>query len=59
VEQTERSETSAHKIRTPENHPKETMQHSERDESLKSRKIQQLFVHNRYWTEGCGEHDNV
>jgi len=31
------SETSAHKIQKPGNHPKETMQHSEHGESLKSR----------------------
>jgi hypothetical protein len=31
------SETSAHKIQTPGNYPEESIQHSERGESLKSR----------------------
>ena len=35
---TECSETSAYKIQTPGSHPKESVQHSEQDESLKSRK---------------------
>jgi len=34
---TECSETPAHKIRTPRNHPKEIIQHSEHGESLKRR----------------------
>jgi len=38
VEQTRCSETSAHKIQTPGNHPKEGIPHSQHD-SLKSRKI--------------------
>jgi len=33
---TECSETSAYRIQTPENHPKESVQHSEHGESLKS-----------------------
>jgi hypothetical protein len=33
---TVRSETSAHKIQAPGNHPKERIQHSEHGESLKS-----------------------
>jgi len=37
MEQTECSETSAHKIQTPENYPKENTQHTEHGESLKSR----------------------
>jgi hypothetical protein len=37
---TECSETSAYKIQTPGNHPKERKQHSEHGESLKSRKIE-------------------
>jgi len=37
MEQTECSETSAHKIQTQGNHPEERIQHSEYDESLKSR----------------------
>jgi hypothetical protein len=32
------SETSAYKIQTPGNYPEESKQHSEQDESLKSRK---------------------
>ena len=35
------SETSANKIQTPENHPKEIIQHSEHGQSLKSRIILQ------------------
>jgi len=34
---TECSETSAYKIQTPGNYPEESIQHSEHDESLKSR----------------------
>jgi hypothetical protein len=37
MEQTECSETSAHKIQTPRNCPEESVQHSEHGESLKSR----------------------
>ena len=36
MEQTECSETSAYKIQTPGNYPEESVQHSERGESLKS-----------------------
>jgi hypothetical protein len=39
MEQTEYSETLAYKIRTPVNHPEESIQHSEHGESLKSIKI--------------------
>ena len=35
---TGRSETSPYKIQTPGNYPKESIQHSEHSESLKSRK---------------------
>jgi len=37
MEQTEFSETSAYKIQTPGNHPKESIKHSGQGESLKSR----------------------
>jgi len=37
MEQTECSETTAYKIKTPENYPEENIQHSEHGESLKSR----------------------
>jgi hypothetical protein len=37
IEMTERFETSANKIHTLENQPKESIQHSEHGESLKSR----------------------
>jgi hypothetical protein len=37
MEQTECSETSAYKLQTPGNYPKESIQHLERGESLKSR----------------------
>jgi len=39
MEQTECSETSAYKIQTPGNHPKESIQHSGHGESLKSRTL--------------------
>jgi hypothetical protein len=39
MEETECSETSAHKIQTPVVYPKERIQHSEHGESLKSRII--------------------
>jgi len=39
MEQTECSETSAYKIRTPGNCPEENIQHTEQGESLKSRTI--------------------
>jgi len=42
MEQTECSETSAHKIQTPGNNPEESIQHLEHGKSLKSRK--QKFV---------------
>jgi len=37
MEQTGRSETSAHKIQKPRNNPKERVKHPEHGESLKSR----------------------
>jgi len=37
MEQTECSETSAYKIQTLGNYPKESIQHTEHGESLKSR----------------------
>jgi hypothetical protein len=44
MEQTERSETSAYKIQTLGNYPKEIIQHSEHGESLKLRIIQFYFL---------------
>jgi hypothetical protein len=44
MEQTECSETSAYKIKTPGNYPEENTQHTEQDESLKSRRF--LFLPN-------------
>jgi len=37
IGETECSETSVHKIHTPESHPKERIQHSEKGEILKPR----------------------
>ena len=37
MEQTECSETSAYELQTPGNYPKESIQHTEHGESLKSR----------------------
>jgi len=42
MEETECSETSAYKLQTPEKYPKESIQHTEQGESLKSR-IHSLF----------------
>ena len=39
MEQTKCSETSAHKIQKPGNHPDDRIQHSEQGKSLKSRKM--------------------
>jgi len=39
MEQTECSETSAYKLQTPGNYPKESIQHTERGESLKLRRL--------------------
>jgi len=43
MEQTECSETSAYKIQTEGNYPEESVQHSEHDESLKSRIWKELI----------------
>ena len=43
MEQTECSETSAYKIQTPGNYPKESIQHTEHGESLKLRINCDLF----------------
>jgi len=42
-DRTECSETSAHKIQTPWNRPKDRIQHSEQGENLKSRSVLILF----------------
>jgi len=42
MEQTECSEKSEYKIRTPGNHPKESILHSEHGECLKSRMLNVL-----------------
>jgi hypothetical protein len=47
MEQTECSETSAYKILTAGNYPEEGIKHSERGESLKSRKMK------IFWDEAC------
>ena len=39
MEQTECSETSAYKLQTPGNYPKESIQHTEHGESLKSKSV--------------------
>jgi len=44
MEETECSETWAYKLQTPENYPEESIQHSERGESLKSRFISLHFI---------------
>jgi len=42
---TECSETSAYKIQTPGNHPKESIQHSGHGESLKLRTVSKYFLY--------------
>jgi len=44
MEQTVCSETVAHKIQSPGKYPEESIQHSERGESLKSRRISKLLI---------------
>jgi hypothetical protein len=44
AEQTQRSETLATKLHTPENIPKENIRHSRHGESLKSRTAHSYFV---------------
>jgi len=44
MEQTECSEKLAYKIQTPGNYPEESIQHPERGERLKSRKLNYFFV---------------
>ena len=44
MEQTECSETSAYKLQTPGNYPKESIQHTEHGESLKSRMGNAFFL---------------
>ena len=44
MEQTESSETSTYKLQTPGNYPKESIQHTQNGESLKSRIC--IFLHN-------------
>jgi len=44
MEQAECSETSAYKIQTPGNYPKENIQHTEHGESWKSRNVYDLFT---------------
>ena len=51
MEQTECSETSAYKLQTPGNYPKESVQHTEHGESLKSSEVRCLTV--------CGMRDRV
>jgi len=47
MEQTECSETSAYKIQTPENYSRESIQHTEHGESLKSRKNNETYTPTR------------
>ena len=48
VEQTDRSETSVHKIQMPGNHPKDSIQHAEYGESFKSRIKQHVMTKRDY-----------
>jgi len=45
MKQTGCSETSAHKIQMPRNHPKETAQHLEHGESLRPRTLNLNYTH--------------
>ena len=49
MEQTECSETSAYKLQTPGNYPKENIQHTEHGESLKSRKQIAKYIPTTYF----------
>jgi hypothetical protein len=51
MEQIECSETSAYKIQTPGNYPKEGIQHLEHGKSLKSRKENISFAIVNYLTD--------
>jgi len=42
MEQTECSETPVYKLQTPGNYPKESIQHTEHGESLKSRRVEMV-----------------
>ena len=53
MEQTECSETSAYKIQTPGNYPKESIQHTEHGESLKLR-ITEIPHLKKNINPGCG-----
>jgi hypothetical protein len=59
----ERSETSAYKIKTPGNHPKERIQHSEHGESLQSRRMEMIrrtnHVRNEEVSRGVKEERNI
>jgi hypothetical protein len=50
MEQTECSETSAYKLQTPGNYPKESIQQVEHGESLKSRIVLIYFTHHYMFT---------
>ena len=53
MEQTECSETSAYKLQTPGNYPKESIQHTEHGESLKSKTLIALlnFRYTDFYTQ--------
>jgi hypothetical protein len=57
------SETSEYKIQKPVNHPKETIQHSEHGESLKSRTMEMIRktgnVRNEEVSRGVKEERNI
>ena len=50
MEETECSETSAYKLQTPGNYPKESIQHKEYGESLKSRISIIIFYGKEYYS---------
>ena len=52
MEQTECSETSAYKLQTPGNYPKESIQHTERGKSLKSR----IYFYVLFSTNSCSKY---
>jgi len=53
MEKTECSETSAYELQTPGNHPKESIQHSEHGESLKSRIPHVTNTFGQVFTASC------
>ena len=48
MEQTECPETSANKIRTSENYPEESIQHSEHGEKFQIKNVKSVYINSNY-----------